>query len=80
MSQGQGFQAVDLNQVKVMRQQQAIGKLQNTMQIALQMFLQGRADNIPEAFELAQHFVGYFENEVIPEFEREQAAKDKTIL
>lgn len=71
-------QALDLRQLQGMRQQQAVGKLQNIMSISLQMFLQGKAESIEDAFTLSQQFVGYFENEVIPEFERSQA-RDSSI-
>jgi len=75
--QPQQQQALDLRQLQGMRQQQAVGKLQNIMSIALQMFLQGKTDNIPQAFVLAKEFVNHFELVVIPDFEREQARQSR---
>ena len=68
---------VDLGQLKNMRQQQVISKLQNKIQIALQMFLYGRANTLKDAFILAEEFMEVADEE--SKMVLESLAQNKTI-
>lgn len=57
MPQQQQQPVIDLGQLKQVRQQQAVGRLQNKISIALQMFLHSKVNNIEDAFALAEEFI-----------------------
>jgi hypothetical protein len=57
----QPTQALDLQQLAAARLQQQANKGNAVMNIALQMFLQGKAESVSGSFVLAEQFINEFE-------------------